>query len=148
MQVADVQAIPGDTVRRGRGPGGRKAPKAESESRPYRGPGPSGDPLRKGVGCASNSSLLREAGYISTHFHPSLVVGCPWGVKSLAFPGCPAHGWSSPPHWRNPQALGNPQEEKQNHPLLCLSGAGDASCSGDGGRASKALRLPPPPPWE
>lgn len=140
--------ILGGTVRRGQGPGGRKAPTTESEQATLWAQfywGPSEGVYGMCLKLIPQMEAPCQAGHLSTHFHPSLVEGCPWGVKSLEFPGCSTYAL----HKKNPQALGNPQVEKQNHPLLGLSAAGECRAgSGDGDRVSEALRLHPLPPWK
>lgn len=68
---------------RGDGAGGRKALKAESQSGSHWGLSPAGDPLRR-YKDVSPSVPRREAGYLSTHSHPSLVERCAWVVYPLA----------------------------------------------------------------
>lgn len=108
------EVIPRGTVRKGQRPAGRKAPKPESESRYHHRPSPAGEPPRKCVGCALDLSLKGKLGYLSVHFHPSLVEGCPGVSSPWHFQAALCLGGQTPPRqWREtPKHWGIPQAEK------------------------------------
>ena len=149
MQMAYIGGDPRRLSEEGRGPGGRKAPKTESESSLHSGPSPTGDPLRKCVGYAPNLSLRRKLAIYPFTSIPHWLRGAPGVLRLL----CP---WlikppSTPDTEETLKYWGPPQVEKQNHSLLCLSAAGECRAgSGDGrGRGdqvSEALSLPHPLP--
>lgn len=140
---------------------GEQAPKPESESGSHRRPSPAGIISEEVCAMCPRRVPQREAGYLSVHFHPSLVEGCAWGVKSSGTSRLPCAWVVKPPtcprQWRNPQALRNTPVEKHweagsqwgvcQEPLttfLCCRWAELARETR--GRVSEAPRLPPATP--
>lgn len=112
------------------------------------------------MGRALDLSLKGKLGYLSVHFHPSLVEGCPGVSSPWHFQAALCLGGQAPPRqWREtPKHWGIPQAEKLReagsewgvpgtaHYCISLLQVDAELAQETRGRVSKALRVPPATP--